>query len=192
MISGSGFAASQSFSVTIDGADFGHSMTDASGAFASRLQPGGLGAGMPQRVAHLLVTQGSVAVATRFTVTRSAGAQLTASGGAARTLAARFIVWGFARDGRSRRVYLHYVEPGGTARQSVRLGRTAGQCGFLRTQRRRVFPFEPGAGRWILQLDTDRVYMRRPRGPFARISVAVRTAAHPAGDLRLRGTSTHL
>lgn len=54
---------------------------------------------------------------------------------------------------------------------TVKLGHTGGQCGYLLTRSRHVFPFDPSVGNWTLQLDTSPSYTRFPRGPVARIGV---------------------
>jgi hypothetical protein len=174
MIRGTGFAPGREFDVAIDGFDFGQSNTDSAGAFSSSLVPGGIGAGQTQQVHRLDATDGTRTADATFTVTRRAGARLQASSGNPHTLRAPFEVWGFALDGGRRTVYLHYVGPSGHARRTVPIGKTGGQCGHLRTRRRRVFPFSPSLGSWTLQLDTSPSYSRRPGGPVARIRVQIR------------------
>ena len=95
------------------------------------------------------------------------------AGGNPNTLRAPFELWGFAPDGRRHIAYLHYVDPGGTVRMTVTLGRMGGQCGYLLTGRRRVFPFTPSRGTWTLQIDTRHAYARRPGGPVQRIAVRI-------------------
>lgn len=172
-VSGSGFAANRAFTVTIDGVYFGRSSTDASGAFSTSLRPGGLGANVPQVVEHLAASDGSTTAQTTFTVTRSTGARFLATSGNPRTLKARFQLWDFSPRGTRLPVYLHYVRGSGGARTTVRLGSTGGQCGYLETRPRRVFPFNPPVGRWTLQVDTHRSYARRPSGPVTRIGVRI-------------------
>jgi hypothetical protein len=172
-VQGSGFAATQSFIVTIDGVFFGQSTTDSSGAFSTSLRPGGLGRNVAQHVEHIEATDGVSTALSTFTLTRRAGARFLASSGNPKTLRAPFEVWGFALNGSQRPVYLHYVSPSGRPAKTVSLGRTSGQCGYLRTARLRVFPFSPALGSWTLQLDTDRAYSHRPSGPVARIGVQI-------------------
>ncbi len=171
--SGGGLAASRAYEVAVDGVDFGQSETDASGAFHGHLLPGGLPAGSPQSVDRLEVTDGSSDAATSFTVTRSAGARFLASRGDPRRLRASFQVWGFATNGSRHDTYVHYVSPSGQPSDTVRLGRTGGQCGYLLTPRMRFFPFSPSTGRWTLQVDTVARYSTHPSGPVARISVQI-------------------
>lgn len=172
-IAGAGFAADREFDVAIDGVDFGQGITDASGAFASSVITGSLGAGVAQQVDSLDATDGTVSADTVFTVTRAAGARFLASRGNPSTLRAPFQVWGFSLSGIPRPVYVHYVSPSGRLRTSSALGRTGGQCGYLLTGSRRVFPFRPSSGSWTLQVDTRRTYSRTPGGPVARIRVLI-------------------
>lgn len=171
--SGSAFAPSRAYDVTIDGVEFGQAQTDSSGGFQAHVVPGGLPAGSPQSVDQLEVTDGSSDATATFTVTRSAGARFLASGGEPRSLKAPFQTWGFSMQGAARTVFLHYVSPSGRGRETVQLGRTGGQCGYLVTRPMRVFPFSPSTGRWTLQVDTLAAYSSRPTGPVARISVRI-------------------
>ena len=112
--------------------------------------------------------------AARFTLTRPAGARFLATSGSGTSLKAPIEVWGFSLSGKRVRVYVHYVAPRGRARKTVAVGRTGGQCGYLRTSDRKVFPFSPSRGTWTFQIDTRSRYSRHPRGPVQRIKVAVR------------------
>jgi hypothetical protein len=170
---GVGFAPNRTFDVALDGVDFGRATTDGAGAFQAHLAPGGLPAGVAQVIERLDVTDGSREASTAFTLTRPAGARFLAARGNPGTLRAPFQVWGFSLTGVGRTVYLHYVSPHGTLAATVRLGRTTGQCGYLLTSPKRIFPFTPSTGRWTLQVDTQPTYTPHPRGPIARISVRI-------------------
>jgi hypothetical protein len=169
-VSGSGFAPDRSFTVTIDGVDFGESTTDSGGGFSSSLVPGGLGAGVAQHVDHLVASDGSHTAGTTFTLTRPRGARFLATRGNPHTLRAPFELWDF---GAGKAIYLHYVAPSGHLRKTVRLGAGGGQCGYLKTRRRKVFPFSPSKGRWTLQIDTQNRYAAHPSGAVARIRVKI-------------------
>jgi hypothetical protein len=172
---GKGFAPNRSYDVAIDGVDFGQGTTSAAGGFISpSLIPGGLAAGQVQHVAALNVTDGTSTAQGKFTVTRTPGTRLLKpTGTTAKTLSGPFQVWGFALGSTRKTVYLHYVSPAGSARQTVQLGRVAGQCGYLLTSSRRVFPFSPSTGDWVLQVDTHPAYASRPGGPVGRIFITV-------------------
>jgi hypothetical protein len=173
---GSRFAPNRSYDVAIDGVDFGQGKTNASGGFTSpSLIPGGLAAGQVQHVAALDVTDGTSSAQGKFTVTRTPGVRLyKPTGTTVKTLSGPIQVWGFALGSTRKAVYLHYVTPAGSARQTVKLGRIAGQCGYLLTSSRRVFPFTPSTGDWVLQVDTHPAYASRPGGPVGRIFITVK------------------
>jgi hypothetical protein len=173
-LQGSGFAPSRTYVVTIDGVFLGQRTTDAAGNFSIAVHPGGLPAGKAQHVDRLEVSDGTSSAATTFTLTRSPGGRIfDTSGTNPNTISARFQVWGYSLAGSARTVYVHYVAPSQSARKTVSLGTTGGQCGALKTQPRRLFPLSVSKGTWTLQLDTRRSYSRHPRGPVTRISVRV-------------------
>lgn len=173
---GAGFAAARKILVTVDEVDFGTSTTDSKGGFAGPIVPGGLPANVAQRVFRVAANDGTSTARTNFTVSRSAGARFFASSGDPKTLRAPFELWGLATDGKRRPVYLHYVSPSGRARMTIAFGNTTGQCGYLRTGNRRVFPFAPSFGSWTLQFDTSRGYAHKPPGAIARIRVQISAA----------------
>jgi hypothetical protein len=170
---GTGFAPSRTYLVTLDDVIFGGGSTNASGAFSASFRPGGLGANYAQLVDAVEATDGGSTAGATFTLTRRTGARFLAARGNPRTLKAPFELWDFSGTGSPLPVYLHYVSPSGAVRQTVSLGHTGGQCGYLKTKPRRVFPFVPTAGTWTFQLDTHHQYSRRARGPIARISVGI-------------------
>ena len=180
---GTGFAPYRQYEVTLDGVDFGLGTTSPTGGFAATLRPGGLGANVVQHVDKLRATDGVRALYRTFTVTRAPGARLLPGTGSVRSYRAPFQVWGFSLGrvppppydiAHSRQsVFVHYLSPHGTFKATDALGFTGGQCGYLRTPARRVFPFVPGRGTWTLQVDTLSRYVSRPPGPWARVAVRV-------------------
>ncbi|HWF71929.1 MAG TPA: hypothetical protein VG186_01215 [Solirubrobacteraceae bacterium] len=181
-ITGTGFAPSRMYQVAVDGINLGVGTTDAGGAFTASVIPGGLGANVVEEVHGLSATDGTSLTHTTVTVTRTTGARILAGTGTATTFRAPFQVWGFAlvHDKPTATlaptrlpVYVHYLSPRKRLKRTLALGSTSGQCGYLRTLSRRVFPFLPSRGSWTLQLDTQRVYAAHPVGPVARIPVRV-------------------
>jgi hypothetical protein len=72
-----------------------------------------------------------------------------------RTWKAILGLYGFGRG----TAFVHYANPKGRFKKTVRLGRLRRPCGRLLTSRRRVMPFrDPQYGRWYLQFDTHRRY----------------------------------
>jgi hypothetical protein len=87
-----------------------------------------------------------------------------------RTWRAVFRMFGFGRG----KGYIHYVNPSGKFKKTVTLGRLRGPCGRLKSTKRRVLPFDnPQFGRWTLQFDTRRRYIRRPHRNSKLIPVVV-------------------
>jgi hypothetical protein len=70
-----------------------------------------------------------------------------------RTWRAVFRLFGFGLG----KGYIHYINPHGDFKKTVKLGRLRGPCGRLKSTRRRVLPFRnPQFGFWKLQFDTRR------------------------------------
>lgn len=173
-LSGSGFAPSTQFTVTVDGVLYGTKHTDPNGAFSIKLLPGGLPAGAAQHTDRVTVNDGTGDMAsTSFTLTRSALALLTGVRKTSRGETGRFKVWGFSLDGSARQVYLHYVGPSGRAYRTLALGQTRGACGWLVSKRELFVPFSLSRGTWTLQVDTRRSYARHPDGPVSRIRIGI-------------------
>jgi hypothetical protein len=182
-VTAGGFAPAAALTVVLDGRQlrYGDGSTpraDAAGSFASSFATPALAPGAMELRHVLVVSDGRRRPRARFTVTRPAGAAFAPSSGDPRTLRARFEAWGFAlgADGDTTRfaVWLHWLSPGGKVRRSAALGTTGGDCGSLATRPRRVFPFAPEPGRWVLVLDTHRRYRVQAAGPRAKIPVNVR------------------
>jgi hypothetical protein len=178
----SGLAPNASLAVLLDGQqlNYGDNSTprsDAAGAFAGSFATPVLAADAVQLRHLLVVSDGRRRPRARFTVTRPAGADFQPSSGDPRTLRARFRVWGFGVGGAvGAPAWLHWVSPRGAVRRTAALGATGGDCGALTTQPRRVFPFAPAAGRWLLVVDTHRRYRMHASGPRAKIPVRVRAS----------------
>jgi hypothetical protein len=178
-----GFAPDAPLTVVLDGRQLSYGdgstpRSDAAGSFASSFATPALAPGAMELRHVLVVSDGRRRPRARFTVTRPAGAAFAPSNGDPRTLRARFQTWGFAvgaADHTTRfAVWLHWLSPGGKVRRSAALGTTGGDCGSLATRPRRVFPFAPEPGRWVLVLDTHRRYRVQAAGPRAKIPVNVR------------------
>jgi hypothetical protein len=173
LLGGSGFAPYRTYVVSIDGVYLGRRTTDGNGSFLVPLHPGGLPAGAAQHFDVLNASDGTTSAQTSFMLTRTAGFRVIDVAGGARSLSGRFLVWGFSLVGVSKPVYAHYVAPSGKLRKTVSLGMVRGPCGYLRTARRRVFPFSVSPGKWTLQVDTQSMYSRFPTGPKVRIRVVI-------------------
>ena len=176
----SGLAPNTSLTVLLDGTQLNYGdgskpRSDASGSFAGSFATPALAESAVQLRHVLVVSDGTRRPRARFTVTRPAGADFQPSSGDPRTLRARFRVWGFgvgATGGDD--VWLHWLSPRGAVRRTAALGATSGDCGALTTQPRRVFPFVPEVGRWLLVFDMHRRYRVHASGPRAKILVHIR------------------
>lgn len=179
-----GLAPDAPLTVRLDGRqlEYGDGSTprsDAAGSYAGSFATPVLATDAGELRHVLVVSDGRRRPRARFTVTRPTGADFQPASGDPRTLRARFRLWGFGvRDGGGDRVWLHWLSPAGAVRRNAALGTTGGDCGALTTQPRRVFPFAPDPGRWVLVLDTHRRYRVHASGPSAKIPVHIRSLPH--------------
>ena len=158
VINGSEFAPDSSMSFTVNGDPLPASVTsDEAGDFRVTYRNLPRTATERRLVIRATDSEGTSA-ATTFYVTREL--RVTAdpdSSPNVRTWRAVFSLWGFGRG----RAYIHYVNPKGRHKKTVRLGRLIGPCGRLRTAKRRVMPFrDPAFGYWRLQFDTRSRYSK--------------------------------
>lgn len=176
-VSGSGFAAARPYAVALDGKPLsgGAAATDANGAMQGTISPPSLTAQQHEHIFDLAVSADDVSADTKFTVTRFL-ADFSPSRHVAPDSRVRFSVYGFGLARANPAVYLHYADPAGHLRATVRLGRARGQCGSIgRTARHRLFPFHaPRHGKWRLQFDTSKAYRRGKVGsPFLFFTIGV-------------------
>jgi hypothetical protein len=193
-VTGAGFGASRPYTVALDGSPLpgGGAATDANGAMQGTISPPPLTDAQQERTFTVGVESDGVGANSSFTVTKFS-ADFTPSAHVSPNSRVRFSVYGFALSSPSPDVYLHYVDPAGKLRGTIRLGRAQGQCGRIeRTARRKLFPFgKPRRGKWLLQFDTARTYTRGMKGsPFlfytigVNVRAAKRTSRHgSAGSL---------
>lgn len=161
IVAGSGFRPNSFVTVSREGRAVGSATTDAQGAFRRRLATDELPRDRRESIYDLAATDGTATAVTRYRLSR-VFADFSPGKGDPKTLRVRFKVNGFSLLKRRSTVYLHYVDPDGDARRTIKLGRAKGTCGrIIRTKKRLLFPFEARRGKWILQFDTNREY-RRP------------------------------
>jgi hypothetical protein len=178
-VSGNGFAANAPYDVALDGASLlppgATSLIDAGGAFQGAFAPPTLTDDELDRTFTVSATADGLTASSTFTVTRLK-ADFTPSSGDPKKLKVRFSVAGFGLATPRPSVYVHYIDPAGTLKQTVRLGTATGQCGRItRTAKRRLFPFSaPKLGKWQLQFDTSRTFAKGVNGStFLFYSVGV-------------------
>ena len=161
VVTGTGYAAMGTVSITRDGAPFGTATADATGNFQAKFAAAELGRDQRESVTSLTATDAALNVATTRYRTTKVYADFDPDSGDPKTLTVRFSINGFGLLRRHASVYLHYISPGGKVRRDVRLGTALGTCGVIRkTRERHLFPFPAERGRWILQFDTNKKYTR--------------------------------
>jgi hypothetical protein len=154
-LAGSGFAPDSPITFTVNGRELRQTVTsDTAGDVLVKYDPA------RTRIERKLVIRAtdSSGESARTTIFVSPKRRVTAdpdSSPNVRTWRAVFTLFGFG-DGRA---FIHYVNPNGVHKKTVRLGRLRSPCGRLKTDERRVMPFDnPQFGIWRLQFDTRRRY----------------------------------
>jgi hypothetical protein len=176
-VTGEGYTPGRPYSVLLDGTALtgGLGTMDAGGMMRGAFPPPMLTADELERKFTVQVVSDALAASTTFTVTRLK-ATFSPSKGDPTKLKVRFSVAGFGLATHNPDVYVHYITPKGTLKQTIRLGKATGQCGRIaRTAKRRLFPFRaPALGKWQLQFDTTRSFTKGVTGSdFLFYSVGV-------------------
>jgi len=179
VLNGSGYTPLAAVDVILDGTAIGTATADGTGAFQRKFVTPELPKGQRERVYNLSATDHISEAVTRYRSTK-VFADFAPGAGNPTRLKVRFTVAGFGLARAHASVYLHYVRKStGQAARTIRLGTAKGTCGVIRaTARRRLFPFAPAPGTWILQFDTVKKYERatsRRRTPWVRKPVEVFT-----------------
>jgi len=176
VVRGSGYTPLAIVNVSRDGRVFASAQADANGAFVGKFATPGTPAAVRERLYRLSATDTISTAATTYRLTKIFANFRPGSGNPA-TLRVRFTVNGFGLVRRRAPVFLHYVDPDGDARRTIRLGTATGVCGrIVRTKKRRLFPFDARRGNWILQFDTRSTYERatsKRRTPWVRKPVEI-------------------
>jgi hypothetical protein len=179
-VSGNGFGAGRPYDVRLDGQPMpgAAGTTDAGGAMKGAFNPPALAEGQRERTYQLAVASDDLTAATQFTLTRFSAGFEPSRGNPAK-LRVRFSIYGFGLGADATRpdVYVHYVQPNGKLRTTLRLGRAQGACGSIpQTRQRKLFPFrQVTRGRWSLQFDTSKRYRKgTSRSSFLFYTVGVK------------------
>jgi hypothetical protein len=184
VVRGEGFAPFANVTFSISGRAIGNTTANAAGAFATRFNAPGLAGGQFKATRTLAVSDGTNQATAVLNLRRLAADFLPSTGNPAR-LRVRFYVYGFGplltiqNLSTSQPVYEHVFDPRGRRRATYLVGRTSGDCGDLRTTRRRILPFPPMNGRWRFVFTTKRRYSRNST-PAAAVGFIVRTVFQPA------------
>ena len=156
-LSGSGFAPNDQITFTVNGTRINQTVTsDDTGAVLVRYDPP---RAETERRLVIRATDSEDTTA-RTTIYATARRRVTANPDSStnvRTWRAVMRLFGFGRG----KAFIHYVNPDGNHKKTVGLGRLQGPCGRLKTDKRRVMPFDdPQFGVWRLQFDVRRRYDR--------------------------------
>ena len=179
VLKGSGYAPLSMVTVARDGTPLGTAQADSNGAFQRKFATPELPAGHREDVYTLTATDALNSGTTRYRSTK-VFADFSPGSGDPTRLRVRFNIYGFGLAQPRAKVYLHYVRRStGKVRRTIALGTVRGTCGAIpRTKLRKLFPFTPEHGSWILQFDTVRRYTRatgRRTTPWVRKPVQVLT-----------------
>jgi hypothetical protein len=176
VLSGVGYTPLATVSVARDGKPLGTAVADANGAFENKFETPELPSRTRERLYELSATETLNVAYARYRATK-VFADFEPGAGNPKTLKVRFAINGFGLVRTHAPVYLHYVDPDRKAQRTVHLGTATGTCGLIRrTRERRLFPFAPRRGKWILQFDTNTTYVRgtsRSKFPWVRKPVEV-------------------
>jgi hypothetical protein len=154
-LSGTGFAPDSAISFTVNGNRINQTvMSDAAGDLLVRYDP--RHTDTERKIVIRATDEEGTSASTTIFVTRKR--RVTADPDRApnvETWRAVLRLFGFG-DGTA---FIHYRNPNGVHKKTVRLGRLQGPCGRLKTDKRLVMPFDnPQFGKWRLQFDTHRRY----------------------------------
>ncbi|MEA2149225.1 MAG: hypothetical protein QOD69_1055 [Solirubrobacteraceae bacterium] len=177
VLNGAGYTPGSTVTVMRDGAALGTATTDAGGGFQRKFVTPEIAGGLPEAGYSLTASDAVNTATTNYRATK-VFADFSPGSGDPRRLRVRFTVAGFGLARPAASVYLHYVRKStGQVRKTIRLGTARGTCGAIaQTKKRRLFPFAPQRGTWILQFDTLKHYERatgRRTTPWVRKPVEV-------------------
>ena len=176
VLRGAGFTPLSTINVARNGKVFASATADGNGTFIGKFETPEMPDDVRERLYQLSASDMINTATTTYRATKIF-ANFNPGSGNPSTLRVRFTVNGFGLVMRRSPVYLHYVDPDGDERRTIRLGTAAGVCGRIdRTRERRLFPFTARRGTWILQFDTRRKYERatsKRRTPWVRKPVEI-------------------
>jgi hypothetical protein len=179
VLNGSGYTPLSTVTVSLDGEPLGTAQADANGAFQRKFATPELSGARRENVYTLTANDALNSGTTRYRSTK-VFADFSPGSGDPTRLRVHFNVFGFGLVRPHATVYLHYVRRStGEVRRTIKLGSVRGTCGVIRrTKLRKLFPFTPERGTWILQFDTVKRYERatsRRTTPWVRKPVEVFT-----------------
>lgn len=157
MLTGRGFKPNATWTAKLRGTkQIGTGRVDGRGRVRARFTAPTYRGKSGTREITLSVTDGPNVASTTFLMS-PLDASFTPRTGDPATLRVRWRVLGL---GPNRGVYVHYLNPRGRHRRTIRIGTTRPPCGALKTGPIALFPFRYGYGTWTLQVDTSRRFAR--------------------------------
>ena len=155
LLTGSGFRPNSAWTAKLAGTkQIGTGRIDARGKIRARFTAPRYHGTAGTREMTLSVTDGPHVASTTFLMSPLSASFSPRTGDPA-TLRVRWRVLGLgARHG----VYVHYVQPNGKVKRTLRIGTTRGPCGSLKTGPIALFPFRYAYGTWTFQVDTNHAY----------------------------------
>jgi hypothetical protein len=152
LLTGSGFRPDAAWTAKLAGTkQIGTGSIDARGRIRARFTAPAYHGTSGTRELTLSVTDGPHVASTTFLMTPLAASFSPRTGDPA-TLRVRWRVLGLgARHG----VYVHYIQPNGKLKRTLRIGTTRGPCGSLKTGPIALFPFKYAYGTWTFQVDAS-------------------------------------
>lgn len=175
LVNGSGFKPSSEVQVSSGGNLLNTVVADANGAITFPLPTPPLSSSRVLATYLLRASDGvNSANAPAFgVIRRPLGGFINATAVRADLARGRFITLGLVpsifglRAAVRRSVYLHYIDPAGHFRGTLRIGTAQGPCGSLVTPFRKILPFRNlQRGIWTLRFDVYRGFARVARKPF--------------------------
>lgn len=157
LLTGSGFTANGSWTAKLAGTkQIGTGRIDARGKIRARFTAPVYHGTAGTREMTLSVTDGPHVASSTFLMTPLSASFAPRIGDPA-TLRVRWRVLGL---GEHHGVYVHYIQPNGRLKRTLRIGTTRSPCGSLKTGPIALFPFRYAYGRWTFQVDTNRRFER--------------------------------
>lgn len=185
VLTGTGFKPNATWTAKLSGTrELGSGRTDGRGRIRARFTAPAYANTKGTRDYTLSVTDGPHVASTTFVMSPMTASFSPESGDPAR-LRVRWRVLGIGPD---RGIYVHYVQPNGKLKQTLRIGTSDAVCGALKTGPIALFPFRYSFGLWRFQIDTSRRYSKRTT-PRLEIRFRIAKPRRAAGRRRADGTS---
>ncbi|MBB4664980.1 hypothetical protein [Conexibacter arvalis] len=183
VLTGRGFKPNATWTAKLSGTkELGSGRTDGRGRVRARFTAPAYEGRNGTRKLTLSVTDGPNVASTTFLMSPLTASFTPESGDPAR-LRVRWRVLGI---GPRRGVYVHYIQPNGKLKRTIRIGTSDGVCGALKTGPIALFPFRYSFGLWRFQVDTSRRWSRRTT-PRLTIRFRIAKPRSASGRRRARG-----